>query len=64
MNSPRLMVAWLLTVLGKKLLSVNALFHVSLSRGILPLKRLAFYLKVLKLGSSMAGLMVRLSVFL
>ncbi|WP_296187710.1 hypothetical protein [Pseudomonas sp. UBA1879] len=28
MNSPRLMIAWLLTVLGKKLLSVNALFHV------------------------------------
>lgn len=28
MNSPRLMTAWLLTVLGKKLLSVNALFHV------------------------------------
>lgn len=28
MNSPRLMVAWLLTVFGKKLLSVNALFHV------------------------------------
>lgn len=28
MNSPKLMNAWLLTVLGKKLLSVNALFHV------------------------------------
>jgi len=28
MSSPRLMIAWLLTVLGKKLLSVNALFHV------------------------------------
>lgn len=28
MNSPELMIAWLLTVLGKKLLSVNALFHV------------------------------------
>lgn len=28
MNSPGLMIDWLLTVLGKKLLSVNALFHV------------------------------------
>ena len=28
MNSTRLMIAWLLTVLGKKLLSVNALFHI------------------------------------
>lgn len=28
MNASRLMITWLLTVLGKKLLSVNALFHV------------------------------------
>lgn len=28
MNSPGLMIAWLSTVLGEKLLSVNALFHV------------------------------------
>ena len=28
MNSPELMITWLLTVLGNKLLSVNALFHV------------------------------------
>lgn len=28
MNSHGLMIAWLLTVLGKKLLSVDALFHV------------------------------------
>lgn len=28
MSSHRLIVAWLLTVFGKKLLSVNALFHV------------------------------------
>lgn len=27
MSAPRLMIAWLLTVLGKKLLSVNALFY-------------------------------------
>ncbi|TFY85613.1 hypothetical protein DYL59_24870 [Pseudomonas kairouanensis] len=28
MSSPKFMTAWLLTLLGKKLLSVNALFHV------------------------------------
>lgn len=28
MNPPKFMTAWLLTLLGKKLLSVNALFHV------------------------------------
>lgn len=28
MNFPKPMIVWLLTVLGKKLLSVNALFHV------------------------------------
>lgn len=64
MNSPELMITWLLTVLGKKLLSVNALFHVFCFERILPLKRLAFYSNSLSLGGSMEGLMVRLSVFL
>jgi len=39
-------------------------FMCSLPKKILPLKKSDFYLKILKLESYMADLMVRLSVFL
>ena len=53
MRCPDLMTAWLLAVLGKKLLSVNAIFHVFASRRDLFLKKSAFNSMVLRPGSSM-----------
>ncbi|MCO6059744.1 hypothetical protein NG726_24155 [Pseudomonas sp. MOB-449] len=64
MRLPELMVSWLLEVLGKKLLSVCALFHVFASeRDSFP-QEVGLLFDGSEVGKFYGGVMVRLYVFL